>query len=459
MRTICLLGAALLSAPLHAAVTRYVALDGAHVPPFTNGWAGAATNIQLAVDACVDGDTVVVSNGVYNSDSRPIPSYGSQNRVLITNAITVRSLSGPAATIIEGLGPLGNLSVRGVYIKAGMLAGFTITNGHTRTIGTGEFRYYNQCGGGVNMYGGNGVISNCIMTGNRANSMGGGTFEGTVLDCVLCGNSAGSQGGGARGGEVRNSFIAGNSASEGGGLASATASNCLIAGCASGSSGGGGASASTLWHCSITGCTSFSGGGVLDSVVHCSVIKDNHAMYGGGAQGGHLFTCLIAGNLADDTGGGSFGGVLHNCTIVNNAAVATDGGGTLSGGLTNCIMWGNAAPEGSNYYASDIAFSCSWPLPDGEGNTNADPLFVNAALGDFRLLGGSLCIDRGTNLPWMAGATDLDGNPRIHDGTVDMGCYEFVPEPGSFALLAAAVAFTARRATGWNARCAQTGSQ
>ena len=32
-------------------------------------------------------------------------------------------------------------------------------------------------------------------------------------------------------------------------------------------------------------------------------------------------------------------------------------------------------------------------------------------------------------MSWMIGAKDLAGNKRIIDGTVDMGCYEFVPEP------------------------------
>jgi predicted outer membrane repeat protein len=72
-----------------------------------------------------------------------------------------------------------------------------------------------------------------------------------------------------------------------------------------------------------------------------------------------------------------------------------------------------------------------WP---GMGNIDADPLFVDAdgldnVIGtiddNLRLLGGSPCLDAGNNLAIPPSlTTDLDGNPRIINGIVDMGAYE-----------------------------------
>ena len=48
----------------HAATLYVDAASTNAVPPFTN-WASAAVTIQDAVDAAVDGDEIVVTNGVY----------------------------------------------------------------------------------------------------------------------------------------------------------------------------------------------------------------------------------------------------------------------------------------------------------------------------------------------------------------------------------------------------------
>jgi len=62
--------------------------------------------------------------------------------------------------------------------------------------------------------------------------------------------------------------------------------------------------------------------------------------------------------------------------------------------------------------------------PGGIGNITQDPQFVDPANGDFHLASSSPCIDAGITQPWMVGAQDLDGNPRISGPSVDIGAYE-----------------------------------
>ena len=59
---------------------------------------------------------------------------------------------------------------------------------------------------------------------------------------------------------------------------------------------------------------------------------------------------------------------------------------------------------------------------------------TNANGSDFHQLNGSPVIDEGNNA-YAPMPVDLDGKLRIHDSIVDMGCYEFIPEPGFYLLI------------------------
>jgi hypothetical protein len=90
----------------------------------------------------------------------------------------------------------------------------------------------------------------------------------------------------------------------------------------------------------------------------------------------------------------------------------------------------------SNYSTVDTTLSAgtnfSYTQPGTNGNQTAEPLFVNAAIGDFHQLAGSPTIDAGLSDP-LIGGTDLDGNPRSQPPCVggspvpDIGAYETAP--------------------------------
>ena len=173
-----------------------------------------------------------------------------------------------------------------------------------------------------------------------------------------------------------------------------------------------------------------SGSGLLLSCTleRCK-IQDNSGLYGWGEgvrsiAGCKLYNCLLAGNSVDSPLFTS--SEFLNCTIVANKlrhkAKATKF--SVKSKYWNCILRNNYSRRGTQ----------SWALHNVDaGNTysrttTANPKFANYAKGDYRLLKGSVCIDKGALTDAqkkLAGTVDLGGGKRIKGKAVDQGCYEY----------------------------------
>jgi hypothetical protein len=212
----------------------YVALDSiSPVPPYSS-WATAATNIQDAVDAAFVGSTVVVSNGVYAVGGRVVAT-STTNRLVVPSLVTVQSLNGPQVTAIQGYQVPGvtndESAVRCAWVAAGAtLSGFTLTNGATAVLFTGEGPAADRNGGGAAYCETpEATVSRCVLCGNAAAYYGGGAVGGTLNQCVLIGNWSGDGGGGAYSSTLNNCTVAGNAASNyGGGAYNSTLNNCIL---------------------------------------------------------------------------------------------------------------------------------------------------------------------------------------------------------------------------------------
>jgi len=205
-------------------------------------WETAARNIQEAIGAgTLPGRSVLVTNGAYRLET--VEANG-QNRVALTNRVVLRSVNGPAVTVIEGEAN----GVRCAYVGNGsVLSGFTLTKG--RALGDLPDGF----GGGV-WCESFGVVTNCVLTGNSAVGQGGGVSGGSLYHCTLTGNSA-YYGGGADRGTLHNCTLSGNSA-EG---------------------WGGGAGGATLYSCTLTGNSAGSGGGAVSSTLKNCIVYSNQA--------------------------------------------------------------------------------------------------------------------------------------------------------------------------------------
>jgi hypothetical protein len=155
------------------------------------------------------------------------------------------------------------------------------------------------------------------------------------------------------------------------------------------------------------------------------------APFGGGAYVSSLYGCLVASNQASQLGGGIDDGMtVRNCTIVGNTSQQGSGGVNGATSINSCIIYANTVYVGSSSnYANvgTLSYCCTTPLPPINGfsvfNLTNDPVFIDFNRGNYRLQGGSPCINSGTGNSSVA--TDLAGNPRVVDGFVDIGAYEY----------------------------------
>ncbi|MBN2131873.1 MAG: right-handed parallel beta-helix repeat-containing protein [Sedimentisphaerales bacterium] len=210
-----------------------------------------------------------------------------------------------------------------------------------------------------------------------------------------------------------------------------------------------------------------------------NIVASLDAPCGGGAIASFeadpaLTRCWFTGNTADGEGGaiacftGSptisncvfngntarFGGALFfeqegvlslaNCTVTANHA-SEDGGAVYQTGtgrnVQNCIFWANTPNElrlADDSTSGPVRYNDIQGGYFGSGsemNIDADPQFrdpvgpdgiAGTLDDDLRLSLGSLCIDTGNNKAVQSlDETDLAGYPRVADGRVDMGAYEF----------------------------------
>jgi hypothetical protein len=358
-------------------------------------WSTASTTIQGAVNAgTIPGRLVLVTNGTYQFVTNLILQQYAN--VILTNAVVLQSVNGFSVTTIKAQYTQGN---RCVYLGSNsFLTGFTLSGGN------GNY------GGGVLCEPG-AVVSNCVITSCSASlTGGGGAYQGTFYNCVLTNNNA-LNGAGAYAATLYNCTLISNYAQQNGGNTGY----------------GGAADYGVLYNCALQNNIASYGGGAASNTLFNCVVTGNSSGEGGGSYASTLYNSLVTGNITT-YGGGGYLGAFYNCTIANNQAQT---GGGLYGPIaaTNSIIFDNTAltGNGSNWYNITMpftAYDCTSPaIGNSHGTITNNPLFVNPAGGDFHLQFNSPCINSGVNSAVMS-VTDLDGNPRISGGTVDIGCYE-----------------------------------
>ena len=381
--------------------------------------------IQSGIDAAEDGDTVLVSDGIYTGEGNVNISFSSKQ-------ITVKSRNGAGRTIIDCQ---ETPNTRGFIFqdketRDSVLDGFTIKNG------------VHDLGGGIYCHTASPTIKNCVITQNRGTAtrflgQSAGGIYGTDTTALITGCTiTQNQGCGV--------VFEGERAWTFNTFQSTTLADCTIS-----ENTSSGVICQDLAPVTVKACTVLQNGGrgiVCTfftrgiSIMNCRIeqnagggiecseesfariedciIKQNRAVHGGGIYCSptseiEVSGCIIAQNTATETGGGidvistRGSATITHCTITQNTAHERGGGISTSiefsqFTLTNSIVWNNhshsrhheVSPGGRRIIirSCDIrgGFAGMDREPDDEwfiyeNNIKADPRFIDADNGNYRL--------------------------------------------------------------------------
>jgi hypothetical protein len=400
--------------------------------------------ITAAIVASTSGDEIVIEPGLY-----------PENLVINSKNITLRRSDTPGEVILFGqnIGRVieiisSTVTLRGLTITGGRAPNDAGIRAETPTILT---------------------VEDCVIESNTATTITGGLYSGrslTMRNTIVRNNTSPTLGGGMTL-QGQGPHLIENSRFENNSAGTDDTTNHHSGALSINTTGGQVLVRDTVF----VGNTATGRGGAV-SLLNAGVrfdrtTFDSNASPRGGAlwisdgDTAQAFNCLFVDNDASAFGGGVYNEQVFsavNSTFVNNTDSSSNN--TFQGArpdsstnLRNCIVVnpGPGSHGGSGNYVPRYSLVPEAPTtPDANGNFDADPRFIDANAGNFRLAADSPAIDAGDSLGTSSGPTvfitslltDLDGNTRNLDDpntpntgipawelNIDMGAYEFQPAP------------------------------